>query len=241
MADATPQTQAADRIGANYYDTSGYFEEGADHLLDPHSRFQRYRVSEVLRIYTPAKDARVMDLGCGWGTFTAALTPRVGKLIAADFSLRSLELTRLRMDAEGLASRAQLLCADATSIPLGDASLDVVLAADLVEHLYPDQTVAMVEECARILHPGGKLIVWTPNPGHIFERLRVLGVLRADPSHVDYKTLGRMTGLLEAAGFEIERSEYRPSHLPGFRWAERVLQRTIPPMRRRIAILANRL
>jgi SAM-dependent methyltransferase len=238
---AVPASGASGRIGAEYYDSSGYFEEGAAHLLDPDSPFQRYRVAEVLRIHEPVATDCVLDLGCGWGTFSAALAPRVKAVLAADFSLKSLELTRKRLSQEASGGRVRLLCADAAALPLADGSVDVVLAADLVEHLYPDQTAAMVEECGRVLRAGGKLVLWTPNPSHVLERLRVIGVLRADPSHVDYKTLPGLTTLLERNGFRIDRSGYRPSHLPVFRWAERMLQGIVPLMRRRITVLASRI
>ena len=51
----------SERIGKEYYDSSDYFE-GADHVVDLDSSFQRYRVAKVLEIYTPMASDRVVDL-----------------------------------------------------------------------------------------------------------------------------------------------------------------------------------
>jgi hypothetical protein len=65
-------------------------------------------------------------------------------------------------------------------------------------------------------------------------------LLEADPTHVDYKSLDRLRAMLENAGFTIARSYYAESHLPGFRLLERALQRWVPLLRRRIAVLARK-
>ena len=58
------------RIGREFYDSSGYFDDdAASHITDLDSRFQRYRVAKVLELHAPGASDRVVDLGCGWGTF----------------------------------------------------------------------------------------------------------------------------------------------------------------------------
>ncbi len=52
--------------------------------------------------------------------------------------------------------------------------------------------------------------------------------------------MARMTGLLEEAGFEIERAYYAESHLPVVRVVERALQRFVPLLRRRVAVLGRK-
>ena len=65
-------------------------------------------------------------------------------------------------------------------------------------------------------------------------------LLKPDPTHVDYKSMDRMVGLLRDAGFAIERAYYAESHLPALRTVERLLMGAIPLLRRRIAVLGRK-
>jgi SAM-dependent methyltransferase len=228
------------QIDRAYYDRSDYFEAGAGHLTDLESPFQRYRVARVLEIHDPGPDDRVLDLGCGWGTFGFVLAPRVREVVGVDFSRTSIDLCRRRL-AETELENLRFVRADAGDTGLEAASFDVVLAADLFEHLYPADSERVAREAARVLRPGGRFVVWTPHRGHLLEVLRYrTPLLEPDPTHVDYKSMERMTGLLVEAGFEIEKAYFAPSHLPGLRAAERLLQRWVPLLRRRIAVLGRR-
>jgi hypothetical protein len=113
-----------------------------------------------------------------------------------------------------------------------------VVAADLFEHLYPEDSERISREAYRILAPGGRFAVWTPHRGHLLEILKNNRILlRPDPTHVDYKSMERVVALLRGAGFRIERADYAESHLPGLATVERALGRWVPILRRRIAVL----
>jgi cyclopropane fatty-acyl-phospholipid synthase-like methyltransferase len=227
------------RIGKEYYDSTAYFDD-PQHLTDHHSPFQRYRVAKVLEIHEPDMEDRVVDLGCGWGTFSFALAPRVATVVGIDFSEKSVALCNQRL-AEEPNDNLRFSCADARDTGLEQGAWDLVLAADLFEHLYPEDSVRVVAEAFRLLRPGGRFSIWTPHRGHFLEMLKNNDILlKRDVSHVDYKSLGRMTGMLRQAGFEIERAYYAESHLPGLRVVERVLQRVVPFLRRRVAVLGRK-
>lgn len=226
------------RIGREFYDSTDYFE-GA-HLVDPESRFQRYRVAKVLEIHRPGPQDRVVDLGCGWGTFDFALADDVGSIIGVDFSERAIAFCERRLVEEPHAN-VRFLRADAGDTGLEGGAYDVVLAADLFEHLYPDDSARVAREAFRILRPGGRFVTWTPHRGHILEILKNHDILlKRDISHVDYKSMRDMKELLTGAGFRIERAYYAESHLPGLRVVERALQTVIPLLRRRIAVLGRK-
>lgn len=226
------------RIGREFYDSSDYFES-AD-LIDHHSPFQRYRVAKVLEIHEPARDDRVVDLGCGWGTFDFALADRVGEIVGVDFSERSVDLCRRQLE-ENPKDNVRFLCADAGDTGLDAASFDVALAADLFEHLYPDDSARVAREAYRLLRPGGRFVTWTPHRGHILEVLKNRDIiLKRDVSHVDYKSMDAMKRLLTDAGFEIDRAYYAESHLPVLRTVERLTQAIVPLLRRRIAVLGRK-
>lgn len=231
-----------DRIDAAYYDSSDYFEgQGAGHIVDTDSPFQRYRLRKVLEVYTPAPGDRVVDLGCGWGTFSLALAERGVDVTGIDFSQRSIDFCEARAAERPAGRRPRFIRADAGDTGLEAGAYDVVLAADLFEHLYPDDSERVAREAFRLLAPGGRFVTWTPHRGHLLEILKNRDiVLRRDPTHVDYKSMARMRGLLEGAGFDTERAFYETSHLPVLRTVERALQRWVPILRRRIAVLGRK-
>ena len=228
------------RIGKEFYDSSNYFEAGTDHLIDAESRFQRYRVQKVLSIHDPTSADQVVDLGCGWGTFGFELADRVAGVVGVDFSEKSIEICNRRLDSDPR-DNLRFVCADGGDTGLHGAAYDVVIAADLFEHLYPDDSEGVAEEAFRLLKPGGRFSTWTPHRGHFLEALKNRNILlERDVSHVDYKSMERMRALLSHQGFEIERAYYAESHLPVLNLVERLLQGFVPFLRRRIAVLGRK-
>lgn len=228
-----------ERIGKEFYDSSAYFEN-PEHLLDHDSPFQRYRLRKVLELYRPEPGDRVVDVGCGWGTFSFALADLAGEVVGVDFSEKSVALCDARLDKSPHAN-LRFVCADGGDTGLEGGAWDVVLAADLFEHLYPEDSDRVVREAFRLLKPGGRFSVWTPHRGHVLEILKNNDILlKRDVSHVDYKSMARMTAMMRDAGFEIERAYYAESHVPGLRVLERLLQGFVPVLRRRVAVLGRK-
>jgi len=227
-------------IGPEFYDESDYFGEAPRHLRDPDSTFQRYRVRKVQEIYRPGKEDRVLDLGCGWGTFTFAFAPVVREVVGVDFSEKAIELCRRRARDQGVRNVA-FHRVDAADTGLDRESFDVIVAADFFEHLTPEQTASALDECARLLKRGGRLVIWTPHGGHFLEVLRNrTSLLPADPTHVDYKSMEGLRRLLLDRGFSIEKSYYAESHVPVLQDVERSFMSFVPLLRRRIAMLARK-
>jgi cyclopropane fatty-acyl-phospholipid synthase-like methyltransferase len=220
----------------NYY-SSANVEEIIQHLDSP---LHRYRIRKVLELYTPRANETVLDLGCAWGTFSFALQRFAGTVIGADFSEKAAQICnqrKLKADVSNLC----FLCADAQMTALKSASVDVVVSADLFEHLYPDQFEKVMDECQRILKPGGKLVIWTPHRGHILEILKNHDIiLKHDPSHVDYKSMDVLLRALGRRHFRIVKRYYAESHVPVLRYIEKIGLGLIPFLRRRIAILAQK-
>jgi SAM-dependent methyltransferase len=114
----------------------------------------------------------VVDVGCGDGTGTAVATARCKlspgaevSFIGLDWSRSALELARRR------GVRVARASVDGAGLPLACASVDVVIMSELVEHLV--DTDAALEEAARVLVPGGRLLLSTPNLAAWYNRVLI--------------------------------------------------------------------
>jgi len=96
----------------------------------------------------------VGDLGCGTGQMTAALAPFVDHVIAVDGSAAMLQAAKKRL--QGFAN-VELRRGDLEALPIDDARLDAATLALVLHHL-PEPERAL-REVARVLKPGGRLIV----------------------------------------------------------------------------------
>lgn len=229
------------KITKEFYDKSDYFREVETYSDLLKSKFQKYRVAKVNELYSPNKTERVLDLGCALGTFCFALAPQCKEIIGVDYSQKAIDIAR-KLLVNYPYSNIRFICSDAQFIKeLTPETFDVIICADLLEHLYRVTTEKVLAECKRLLKAGGKLVIWTPHQNHIFELLKNHNIiLKRDISHVDYKPMSYLLSVLSKTGFEILKAYYVESHLPIFRTFERLLIPILPLMRRRIAILARK-
>src|SRR5829696_8170602 len=99
---------------------------------------------------------RVLDVGCGTGAVARAAAPfvgRSGQVVGIDTSADRLAVAAGLPAVEGATVEWQR--ADATDMPFGDGSFDVVLCQQVL-HLIPDRAAAL-REMRRVLVPGGRL------------------------------------------------------------------------------------
>lgn len=101
----------------------------------------------------------VGDLGCGTGGIAEALAPFVQRVVAVDSSAAMLRAARRRL---GGLENVELRRGEMEALPLSDQSLDAALLALVLHHL-PDPRRALAE-AARVLKPGGRLLVVDMQP-----------------------------------------------------------------------------
>jgi SAM-dependent methyltransferase len=141
--------------------------------------------AEVLDLVPVANDARVLDLGAGTGKLTRVLAARYAQVIAVE------PLDGMRRILERVVPAVEALPGSAERIPLDDASVDAVFAAQAFHWFDHDRAIP---EIARVLRPGGVLaLVWNgpdesrPNPLPA-EYLDFLDELRRERSFFDETT-----------------------------------------------------
>ncbi len=128
-----------------------------NHLLSFH--LDRYWRRRAVAALNPASRDRVLDLCAGTGDLTALAASRTlqGFVVCCDFAHPMLQLARRKLSRRGIAARCLLLEADALHLPFPDASFDGVLVGFGVRNLADLE--AGLRETARVLRPGGKLVV----------------------------------------------------------------------------------
>lgn len=108
----------------------------------------------------------VVDLGCGGGLLAVPLAREGAHVVGLDLAPKALRAAAAQQSERLLAAQADL-----AELPLAERSADVVLLADVLEHV--DDPAAVVAQAARVLRPGGALFV---NTIHRTLRSRVFAI-----------------------------------------------------------------
>lgn len=155
------------------------------------SVLKQRKLAEIVSLLGPTAGLRCLDLGSDNGVVSLLLRRRGGDWASAD------------MTEESVASIRELVGTDVHRIegerlPFADAAFDRVVVVDMLEHVADDR--AFVDELARVMKPGGLLVVNTPHlKDTALRRLRHrLGLTDERHGHVrPGYTLSALRALLE--------------------------------------------
>lgn len=116
-----------------------------------------------------SRGRRVLDIGCGTGYGSAELASNAASVIGIDLAANAVDFARQTYPLRNL----KWLQGSATALPFRDASFDLVVAFEVIEHLQEQQK--LIDEARRLLAPGGQFIVSTPNRLYYAESRRSSG------------------------------------------------------------------
>lgn len=159
--------------------------------------------SRIVDLLDPRGHERALDAATGTGPLAIALATLVQEVIAVDSVPEMLdEGRRLAQDHPNV----RFVEASVYELPLDDGTIDIATIARTLHHL--DRPQAALAELARVLTPGGRLLVIDQlvsedeRDAELYERLEQM----RDPAHVRTHPDSTVRNLIETAGLTLTRS-----------------------------------
>lgn len=147
-----------------------YFRENAVRWSEIRSLYidEAQVEAAIAEIVAEAPVGSLLDIGTGTGRLLEVLAPKVGHALGVDLSREMLAVARANLEKAGI-RHAQVRQADMYSLPLAAQSVDVAVIHQVLH--FADDPGAVIAEAARVLVPGGQLVVVDFAP-HDLEFLR---------------------------------------------------------------------
>ena len=141
--------------------------EGLQHQIDnyytPVEASMEKRIELVLSALRPKSAEKVLDIGCGVGTFAFHCAKAGSFAIGVDYSFESIKAAKELCVRFSAGQNTSFVIADACNLPFKEAFFNKVVAADFIEHITLRQKETVVKEIYRVLKPQGEAVIFTPN------------------------------------------------------------------------------
>lgn len=120
---------------------------------------QERRLNMILSAAQDHLAGRVLENGCGIGTYLEHLKPHVGSIIGLEYDQERAKQARAR--------GSHIVIGAGEELPFDNMTFDSILSHEVLEHVIDDRY--SVEEMVRVLKPGGLILLFVPNRGYPFE------------------------------------------------------------------------
>jgi dolichol-phosphate mannosyltransferase len=181
----------------NSLDSADYDERGFYSVI-PIQRWWHRRRHQITVSWARGSD-RVLDAGCG----SSMIVQSLNNVVGMDFNFAKLRfLSRYQMP---------LVRGSAFALPFRDQSFDCVISSQVIEHIPFDEV--LFAEMRRVLKPGGRLILGTPDYATRAWRTiePIYGFLMPGgykDEHITHYTRAMLNDLLTRYGFSVEKEAY---------------------------------
>lgn len=199
----------------DYDSVAGDYQYRALHSGHPMQRFwhggKLTMINQLIRPHLKA-DSRLLEIGCGAGNLLLQATVRESYPVAIDLAMQALTFvrSRLREAKSGSEAPRDFMCIQSIGelLPLASGIFECVLLSEVIEHLEAPQI--SIKEAARVLQPGGRLLVTTPNYRSLWPLMeRAVDMMNMAPKMAGEQHISRfhpasLKRLLTEAGLSIE-------------------------------------
>ncbi len=110
---------------------------------------------------------RVLEIGCGMGTILTAVQRKICSnkpYLGIDLSHQMVLQGRTKISTAFVMKPVELMVGSAVTLPVNSSLFDVVLLSHVIKYLTDEQLCLVLEESARVLKPGGRIVLWEFNP-----------------------------------------------------------------------------
>ena len=196
---------------------------------------------------------RILEVACGRGGFVRELAQRGALVTGCDFSFLALGLAKTKLAQASGSPSATLVHGDAQRMPFAEATFDVIVSCETIEHL-PDVRSAILE-MHRVTRPGGQLFLTTPNYANLTGLYELYARVRRGPNKDDqpfdrHQWFPQIRKYVRSAGWQIlsvdgtvHQFPIRRGHSP-VRWeaieSNRTVRRLLSPFALHYFVLAQK-
>jgi ubiquinone/menaquinone biosynthesis C-methylase UbiE len=203
--------ETVEKITSEIYDKdviSQGLQFQVDTYYEPKEISQQRRIKIVLKAINPQQGEKILDVGCGVGTFTFHCAKLKASAFGVDYSKASIETARILCDRYGVSENAKFIVANAFGLPIKDNSFDKIVAVDFIEHITLEEKEILLNQIQHMLKPGGACLIFTPNLireklGEIYWRIRQVLLGDKLPSNKLH------LGLISRFQFELLLKKYK--------------------------------
>ena len=201
-------------LGPSMVYSCAYFEEtpGAAYALED---AQRAKLDLVARKLGLRPGLRVLDVGCGWGSFVLHAAKAYGvTAVGVTLSQEQAAFARAAVEAQGLGDRVEIRVQDYRDVP--DGPYDAIASIGMAEHVGRSQLSTYAAHLHSLLAPGGRLlnhaISRRPGPPGDPKGDRTSFIDRYVFPDGELHPLATTVDVLESAGFEVRDVESLREH-----------------------------
>ena len=201
----TDQRRVGDSIAiAGEYQHTATFSGPA-----PQRFWHQKRFDESVLMLAAGQNTRVLDVGCGSGVLAHRLAMQCGsKVIGIDSNPAAITFAREQYSHPNLTFQFGRI----DEIDFPPNSFDRIAFLEVIEHVYEAQARAILKIFRRLLRPGGRLVISTPNARSLWpiiewtlDRIPLTARMKGE-QHVTSYNSSSLAGLGTAAGFMLVES-----------------------------------
>ena len=156
--------------------------------LDRYRQFARH---------LPGSNLRVLDCGCNTGRGGTVLRQTL-----QNAELYGVDLVPERIEQIPGGIYQQAVATSAADLPFDDGFFDAIVAGEFIEHVSDPDLLATFYEFQRVLKPGGKILLTTPNPNSYLVQMGRTHIFD-EPSHVNIMSPRQLKEKLSSCGLNL--------------------------------------